>query len=444
MQSFSPFKPVLSGTPAEIKVASFAMWLRANAFSVKRPFDRMRWKTARPWLTFSELRYQLRLYRERSLGSILLGSVTLKDSDVERAMKYEAYATRQLCKADVKAMILEFYDFSRSHSTKRQEVLNNINKEFVFLDRGFVKSGAFNWKNASREFASRGSLTLKPKINEHEMATLIWHVFKPGKKDLTIREIFEKIAPTLNVLGHVIHERSPILRRALMITSRKLEYLNKRQIVEKIVDKYYVPYELAAEPLDRLQFVVNRFCQIRVDDPVWNFIKLGIVPKHDWDLPGYEEAYSADYDDPPEVFPEQEPFMRYRLPYQFIRKKQNIPWRLIMDKCERKGGTDKRTLSYVNEILKFMEFLPLSFCHPEFDRLKVQGLKLSTESFRSFFPEQHDLPVVLPETSGDQSTPCEQSGGGELSRSDERSTYHRSDICASSPCSETSRAPSHS
>lgn len=444
MQSFSPFKPVLSGTPAEIKVASFAMWLRANAFSVKRPFDRMRWKTARPWLTFAELRYQLKLYRERSLGSILLGSVTLKDADVERAMKYEAYATRQLCKSDVRAMILEFYDFSRSHSIKKQPVLNNINKEFMFLDRGFVKFGTFNWKNATREFSSRGYLTLKPKINEHEMATLIWHVFKPGKTARTVREIFEKIAPTLNVLGHVIHEHSPILRRALLITSCKLDYLNKRDIVQKIVDKYYVPYELGKESLKRLQFVVNRFCQIPEHDPVWNFIRLDIVPKHDWNLPGYEEAYSAEYDDPPEVFPEQEPFMRFRLPYQFIRKKQKIPWKIIMDKCERKKGTDKRTLSYVNEILKFMGFTPLSFCHPEFDFLKVQGLRLSTESFRSFFPEQHELPDVLPQNSDDQRTACEQSDGGELSRSGEKSTCHSSDTCASSPCSEISRAPSHS
>ena len=88
MQSFSPFKPVLSGTPSEIRTATFAMWLRANAFNVRRPFDRARWKTSRPWLRYSALQYQMKLYRERSLGAIILGNITLKDKDVETAMKY--------------------------------------------------------------------------------------------------------------------------------------------------------------------------------------------------------------------------------------------------------------------------------------------------------------------------------------------------------------------
>lgn len=440
MQSFSPFKPVLSGTPAEIKTASFAMWLRANAFNVRRPFDRMRWKTSRPWLTFSELRYQLKLYRERSLGSLVLGNVVLKDKDVEKAVKYEAYATRQVCKADVKAMVLELYDFSRTARTRRTDVLQNVNREFVFLDRGVVKPHSLAWRSVVQEFRVNKLLMLKPKMNEHKLATLIWHVFKPGEKALTLTQIFDKFAPTLNAVGQIIHERSPLLRRALKITGYRLEYLNKREMVQKVVDKYYEPFELGEEPLKRLQFVVNTVVQIRPEDPVWNFVDLKIVPKHDWDMPGYEEAYSEEFDDPPEVFPEQEPFMRFRLPYAYIRKKQKIPWKLIIEKCERKGGTDKRTLYYVNLLLESMDFVPMSFCHPAFDILKVQGLSLSTESFHAFFPERQYLPYELLEKPGAPRTLYALPGGVLPESLPSRSADHSTDTCEFSPSSEKARA----
>lgn len=440
MQSFSPFKPVLSGTPSEIKTATFAMWLRANAFNVRRPFDRMRWKTSRPWLRFSELQYQMKLYRERSLGAIVLGNITLKDKDVEKAMKYEAYATRQICKEDVKRMILEFYDFSRTERIRKTEVLENINKEFVFLNRGFVKNRSFNWKNATREFCERGFFTLKPKMTEHKLAELIWFVFKPGKKALTVRQIFEKLAPTINVVGQIIHEHSPILRRALLITSCKLEFLNKREMVQKVVDRYYVRHELGNEPLDRLQFVVNFVVSIRPEDPVWKFVDLNLVPKHDWNLPGYEQAYAEEYDDPPEVTPDQEPFMRYRLPYAFIRKKQKIPWKIIIEQCRRRGGTDKRTLAYANNILKSMGFVPMAFCHPQFDYLKIQGLRLSKRSYQSFFPEQLAPPALIHETPYGPKTPGGPSDGGGPESLPEKSLDHKSDTYAASPDSETSHA----
>lgn len=440
MQSFSPFKPVLSGTPSEIKTATFAMWLRANAMNIRRPFDRMRWRTARPWLTYAELRYQFKLYEQRSLGAIVLGKVRLSDSEVKKAMKYEAYATRQICKADVKTMILEFYDFNRSYRTTRKEVLDKLNEEFMYLDRGYIKTRSFNWKNATSEFAYRGFLMLKPKMNEHRIAELIWHVFRPSDTALTSKEVFDKLAPTLNALGEVIHERSPLLRRALKITGYNLEYMNKREIVEKVVDRYYVRHKLSEEPLERLQFVVNFVSPIRPEDPVWHFVDLHLIPKHDWNLPGYEQAYAEEYDDAPEVTPEQEPFMRYRLPYAYIRKKQNIPWKLIIDKCERKGGTDKRTLDYANKILESMGFYPMAHCHPQFNYLKVQGLRLSTESFRSFFPEPPCCLDESLETPHGPKTLDAPPVDAVPSSSPLKTLENKSCTYEASSCSETSRA----
>lgn len=439
MQSFSPFKPVLSGTPAEIKTATFAMWLRANACNVRRPFDRMRWKTSRPWLTFCELRYQLKLHRERSLGSLVLGNVILQDKDVEKAVKYEAYATRQVSKSDVKAMILEFYDYDRLSRTPRTEVMENINREFTFLGRGLVKPHSLHWRNTITEFRRGKFLMLKPKLDEHQLAKVIWHVFKPSKRKLSLREVFDHLAPTLNVLGEVIHDRSPLLRRALDITSYNLKYLNKREMVEKVVERYYEPYELGKEPLKRLKFVVNTVVPIKHDDPVWKFVDLKIIPKHDWNLPGYEQAFSEEFDDPPDVSEEQKPFMRYLLPYRYIRKKQNIPWKLIIEKCKRKGGTDKATLYYSNLLLESMGFVPLSFCHPAFDVLRVQGLRLDTESFHAFFPERQYLPFELLEKPGAPRILYALPGGVLPGSSPWQTSSHSTDTCESSPCSEKVR-----
>lgn len=436
MQSFSAFKPVLSGTPSEIKTSTFAMWLRANAANLRRPFDRVRWRTSRPWLTFAEVRYQLKLHRDRSLGSLVLGNVILLDKDVEQAVKYEAYATRNVSLLDVQTMIFNFYDFCRTARTLRTEVLANINREFSYLGRGVVKPHSLQWRNTITKFRIGKFLMLKPKMDEHKLATVIWHVFKPSEKKLTHREVFDRLAPTLNAVGQVIHEHSPLLRRALQITSYNLEYLNKREMVEKVVERYYEPYELGCESLKRLKFVVNFVVHIKHDDPVWNFIDLKIVPKHDWNLPGYEQAFSEEFDDPPDVSEEQEPFMRYRLPFSYIRKKQTIPWKLIIEKCKRKGGTDKATLYYSNLLLESMGFVPMSFCHPAFNILKVQGLRLDTESFHSYFPERQYLPFELLEKPGAPRILYALPGGVLPGSSPWQISSHSTDTCESSPCSE--------
>lgn len=173
---------------------------------------------------------------------------------------------------------------------------------------------------------------------------------------------------------------------------------------------------------------------------MWNFVDLHIVPKHDWNLPGYEEAYAEEYDDPPEVTPDQEPFMRYRLPYAYIRKKQKIPWKLIIEKCKRKGGTDKRTLAYANNILKSMGFTPMAFCHPQFDYLKVQGVRLSKRSYQSFFPEGLAPPVGPLESPYGPKTPDVPSGSEAPESLPVKSLDDSTDTCAASPDSETSRA----
>ena len=180
MKSFSPFKPVQDGTPAQIKTKTFAMWLRANAANVRKPFERSRWRTARPWLSYNDVRYQLKMYRDRSLGAITFGSVVMTDRDVETAVKYEAYATRQIFSDDIHKLILDLYDFDRKGKLTKRTVLDNINTEFIRLGRGTVSERSINWKAAIRPFVCNSVCLLKPKISSERVAELILELYDPG------------------------------------------------------------------------------------------------------------------------------------------------------------------------------------------------------------------------------------------------------------------------
>lgn len=394
MKSFSSFKPVHDGTPNEIKTKTFAMWLRANAHNIRSPFSRSTWRTARPWLSFNDVRYQLKLFRERTLGSIMVSGIQLKDDDVETAVKYEAYATRQICSQDVREMILEFYDYSRMNEVPKKKVMDTINKEFAYLDRGYVTSRDRSWKQGVQKLSERGICTLKPKISEHKVAELIMEIYSLGGDEVTSDEVYYSILPFLNIMGESLHANSPILRRALQITGDKLTFKNHREIIEDTIEKYYVCHRLGKEPLERLQYIVNLKCKIPPDNKVWEVVDLKIVPKHDFQSNEYEICLDKKYHDPPIITPMQEPFMKYILPYKYVRKKQRVPWRWIFKFCKRTKGTTKETLDTLNRMIEKNGLIPYDHAHPEFDRLKCQGLNLHNISYASLEQSPVHFPPV--------------------------------------------------
>lgn len=395
MRSFCSFKPVRDGSPAEIKTRTFAMWLRANAQNLRSPYSRDSWRTARPWLSFQDVRYQLKLFRERSLGSIVVSGVQLDNKDVETAVRFEAYATRQICSKDVKEMILQFYDYSRMNEVPKRKVMETINREFAFLDRGYVTSRDRSWKQGVVNFSERGICTLKPKISEHKVADLVMELYNLGGENVTTKEVYYSILPFLNIMGETLHANSPILRRALDITGNRLTFKNHMEFIEDTIEKYYVPHKLGDEPLKRLQFIVNLKYKIPADNKVWGLIDLKIVPKHDFKSDEYEICLDKQYHAPPTVTPLQEPFMKYVIPYKYIRKKQRVPWRFIFTLCSRTRGTTKDTLDTINCLLGKNGLTPYDHAHPEFDRLKMQGLTIQNISCASLEQSPVRFPLSL-------------------------------------------------
>ena len=108
-----------------------------------------------------------------------------------------------------------------------------------------------------------------------------------------------------------------------------------------------------------------------------------IVPKHDFTSDEYEICLDKQYHDPPCVTPMQEPFMKYVIPHKYVRKKQNIPWRFILAMCKRTRGTTRETLDTINCLLEKNGLIPYDHAHPEFDRLKMQGLTIQNVSYAS-------------------------------------------------------------
>lgn len=376
MKSFSSFKPALTGSPQEIKAHTFAMWLRANASAIKKPFNARTWRTARPWLTFEDVQYQKTVFKNRSLGLLLVGNVKLTDEDVFRAIQYEALATKKISDIEIRQMILEFYDFSRIHSVERRVVLDKINEEFAFLDRGFVSERSVSWKSAIKNLTERTLCTLVPKIHENKVAEIILQMFSPGDEKISKKDIHHAITPVLLKLNQPISAQSPILRRALVITGQHLKHNNHISTINNIIDRFYIKHPLATEKLERLQFVVNQFAHIPYEYDVWSFVNLNIAPKHDWNSTEYEEAIDEKYHDPPKINHLQKPFMKYVLPFKYIRKKQDIPWKDIIQRCTRAKGTDTETLKNINNILEELGFVPYDTTHTIFDIIRVQGLVL--------------------------------------------------------------------
>ena len=185
----------------------------------------------------------------------------------------------------------------------------------------------------------------------------------------------------------------PLLRRALAITGVKLRYRNHLEIINGIIDKYYVKHKLGKEDPMRLKAIVNQHVKIDYDNKVWDLIKYDIVAKHDFTCKEYEQAYDEEYHEAPDLDPLQIPFFRYKHPYMYVRKKQKIFWKPFIDNCVRGKGTDENTLHAANEWLYRKGFKPYSNCHPEFDILKVQGLVIrETQSSAVSAPGQSDVP----------------------------------------------------
>ena len=78
-----------------------------------------------------------RKFKKLSLGALLFGTVSLSDEDVCRAVEYEGYATKQVSSEEIKLLVYEFYDFSRSNTISKR--VNKINGNSCFKTR---KSGS--------------------------------------------------------------------------------------------------------------------------------------------------------------------------------------------------------------------------------------------------------------------------------------------------------------
>ena len=216
-----------------------------------------------------------------------------------------------------------------------------------------------------------------------------------------------------------MHANSPILRRALEITGQKLTFKNHKKFIEDTIDKYYVRHPLGNEKLERLQFVVNLKCKIPADNKVWEVIDLHIVPKHDFKSDEYEICLDKAVPQPAHRDPTARALHEVCDALQVCTQEAKDSLEVDFQVLQEDGGTTKETLDAMNIMIEKNGFIPYDHAHPEFDRLKCQGLNLHNISCASL----KQLPVRFPPASKRKRKRPDESG-----QSDSEDSPH-SDEC---------------
>lgn len=366
MKSFSSFRPVTSGTRLEVRSQTFAMWLRANAHNITKPFNANTWLTCRPWLALRFCKLEYRLYKRVSLGYMQLGNVRLSDKHVRTAVAYEAKAqgrgTFEAILSDVEAL----FDISED-TVPCSAVFSAVNK--LRRHRGEPLLNHMDTAWAEVKAALGKDMHYKHKIKPNALAAIILNYFEPGAHNPNLHS---ELQPVLLKLDQRIGKHSHIFKSAIDITGTKLQKRNTIMVIRRELDKYYKHNEHREEPLDRMQFVST----IDKDDPCWALVSRNRSARYNWTPTYHDPCIDNKYADHPVITSAQKPFYDYHTRHHLWRKKQNLPWNILL-KGHTRGTTTDTTIHILNKRIEEMGYVPYHPDHNIFNIIKVQGLILT-------------------------------------------------------------------
>lgn len=367
MKSFSSFRPVTSGTRPEVRSQTFAMWIRANAQNITKPFNARTWRTCRPWISLKQCKLEYRQYIKLSLGYMQVGNVRLSDKQVRTAIAYEAKShgrgTFEAIMDDIETL------FDKSDSTVHcSTVLAAVNLLRRYRGEQMLNGQDVAWTEVKDTIGR--DMHYKPKIKHKELAHMILKYFEPGAHN---PNICREMQPLLLKLDQHIDKHSPIFRQAIEITGTKLQRRNTVDVIRRVINKYYKQNEHRQEPLERIKFVVKGVDQ---DDPAWALISTNLSPRFNWTPKYHDPCLDERYADHPVVNNKQKPFYEYHTRHHLWRKKQNLPWNILL-KGHTRGTTTQMTIHVLNKRIKEMGYVPYHPEHDIFNVVKVQGLVLT-------------------------------------------------------------------
>ena len=125
-----------------------------------------------------------------------------------------------------------------------------------------------------------------------------------------------------------------------------------------------------------MQFVVRLQSPIPLDDPNWKLVNTNVSRKYNWTPEHHEMCMDDKYADKPNLIHLQTPFYKYHCRYHKWRKKQNLPWNILLKGHTRGNTTTEDTIRELNRRIEAMGYTPYHVEHPVFNIIKVQGINL--------------------------------------------------------------------
>tara|TARA_Y100001958_G_C21231329_1_gene557088 strand:- start:510 stop:1541 length:1032 start_codon:yes stop_codon:yes gene_type:complete len=343
------------------------MWLRANAHNIIKPFDARTWRTCRPWLSLKQCKLEYRQYKKVSLGYIQVGNVRLSDKQVRKAIAYEAKAQGRGTYEAIMDDIETLFDISED-TISCSTIFTAVNKLRRYRGEPMLNTRDCAWTEIKETLGK--DMHYKPKITYKELADMILKYFQPGEHN---PKLWTELQPLLLKLDQHIDKHSHIFKRAIEITGTKLQRRNTIDVIRKQIFKYYKYNEHRQEPLERIKFIVKG---VDHDDPSWALVDTHLSPRDNWTPKYHDPCIDNKYADIPVVNHKQRPFYEYHTRHHLWRKKQNLPWNILL-KGHSRGKTTEKTIHILNQRMQDMGYVPYHIDHEIFNVVKVQGLVLT-------------------------------------------------------------------
>jgi len=165
MRSFASRNPSADGTPSEKRFGIFCHWITAVAgfadivstTAGRSAFDKTKWMTCKPWLSYNELFACYMKFKDISVGTMQCGSRTLTNEQVGFLVMFERRMSRgRQTSVGILEIMLQMYRKTATRRTARTVVFKDVNLELQRRGMLPLLDNAPEWLHAIQELGEQG------------------------------------------------------------------------------------------------------------------------------------------------------------------------------------------------------------------------------------------------------------------------------------------------
>lgn len=449
VRSFSLINPMSEdGTTNERKFGVFCNWVTTVAHLAdevstetgRKNFDVSRWRSVRPWLSFSDLHNCYLKFLNISIGSMQCGPVALSNEQVNALVMYERRLCNRRSQRDIVEVILQIYRKTATRRTQRTVVFKDVNAELQRRGLRTMHDSGSEWLCALKYLGDQCKdnnyhcLHLErilPSQVDIEKVLLMYYTSEGEETD---EDPFDEISEYFRARELTFTRDS----HAWKAVREKYKHLSRIDFdLEKHVTRWYGTggYTKKSEIIDVVNFSLDT--PIAPESMMWTHVFNKFKDKHGIRLArrariDYRKMLDKHFEVAQKAQPlkhiikqckfytdVQMPFLlralKCKAAYRagdfeiFLRKKQNINWNWIA-RTYLKPTPGTGVISFCNFWLKYYGYETYDAKHTIWSFAKhfsvrrntVQALKLIREKTPNEFL---DPPIVLPRFVGTRRTP---------------------------------------